>query len=114
MKLKQEREYKQDYPVPSGFSPSTKTTKSRIPVALQSPLKSLKSSIRSASPKMTKKCHFIEQDSFVQGKKVKNSLFITSSIKGSPDPSQLIFEINLGKRRIRHRTTLNDIIFSRF
>merc|ERR1712131_403000 len=67
MKLKQEREYKQDYPVPSGFSPSTKTTKSRIPVALQSPLKSLKSSIRSASPKMTKKCHFIEQDSFVQG-----------------------------------------------
>ena len=39
MKLKQEREYKQDYPVPSGFSPSTKTTKSRIPVALQSPLK---------------------------------------------------------------------------
>ena len=68
MKLKQEREYKQDYPVPSGFSPSTKTSRSRIPVALQSPLKSLKSSIRSASPKMTKKCHFIEQDSFVQGK----------------------------------------------
>lgn len=67
MKLKNEREYKQDYPVPSGFSPSTKTTKSRIPVALQSPLKSLKSSIRSASPKMIKKCHFIEQDSFVQG-----------------------------------------------
>jgi len=67
MKLKQEREYKQDYPVPSGFSPSTKTPKSRIPVALQSPLKSLKSSLRSASPKMSKQCHFIEQDSFVQG-----------------------------------------------
>merc|ERR1711990_5181 len=58
MKLKQEREYKQDYPVPSGSSPSTKTSKSRIPVALQSPLKSLKSSIRSASPKMTKKMSF--------------------------------------------------------
>ena len=80
MKLKQEREYKQDYPVPSGFSPSTKTSKSRIPVALQSPLKSLKSSIRSASPKMTKKCHFIEQDSFVQGKSQNWSYYNSISL----------------------------------
>ena len=28
-------------------------------------------------------------------------------IKGSPDPSHFIFEINVGKRRIRHITTLN-------
>ena len=27
--------------------------------------------------------------------------------KGSPDPSHYIFEINVGKMRIRHRTTLN-------
>ena len=27
-------------------------------------------------------------------------------IKGSPDPSHFIFEINVGKIRIRHRTTL--------
>ena len=32
-------------------------------------------------------------------------------IKGSPDPSHLIFEINIGKRRIRHGT--NDTIFNR-
>ena len=39
-----------------------------------------------------------------------------SVVKGSPDPSHFIFEINPGKRRIRHRTTLNlnDLIFSRF
>ena len=36
--------------------------------------------------------------------------------KGSPDLSQIIFEINGGMRRIRHRTTLNlnDLIFNRF
>ena len=36
--------------------------------------------------------------------------------KGSPDLNQFIFEINGGKRRIRHRTTLNlnDLIFIRF
>ena len=28
-------------------------------------------------------------------------------LKGSPDPRHLIFEINVGKRRIRHITTLN-------
>ena len=27
-------------------------------------------------------------------------------VKGSPDPSHFIFEINVGKKRIRHRTTL--------
>ena len=27
--------------------------------------------------------------------------------KGSPDPSDFLFEINVGKRRIRHKTTLN-------
>ena len=32
--------------------------------------------------------------------------------KGSSDPSRFIFEINLGKIRIRHKTTLNlkDVI----
>ena len=36
--------------------------------------------------------------------------------EGSSDPSHFIFEINVGKRRIRHRTTLNlnDVIFNRF
>ena len=29
------------------------------------------------------------------------------TLKGSPDPSHYIFEISVGKRRIRHRTTLN-------
>ena len=29
-----------------------------------------------------------------------------SILKGSPHPSHFIFEINLGKSRIRHRTTL--------
>jgi len=27
--------------------------------------------------------------------------------KGSPDPNHFIYEISVGKRRIRHRTTLN-------
>ena len=37
-------------------------------------------------------------------------------IKDSPDPSHFIFEIHVGKRRIRHRTNLNlnDAIFNRF
>ena len=37
-------------------------------------------------------------------------------LKGSSDPSHFIFEINVGKSRIRHRTTLNlnDVIFNRF
>ena len=29
-----------------------------------------------------------------------------NSFKGSPDPSHFIFEIDVGERRIRHRTTL--------
>ena len=39
-----------------------------------------------------------------------------TTLKGSPDPSHFIFEINVGKRRIRHRTilNLNDLIFNRF
>ena len=51
-------------------------------------------------------------------------VFITKSItqtrglivKGSPDLSHFICEINVGKKRIRNRTTmnLNDLIFSRF
>jgi len=28
-------------------------------------------------------------------------------LKGSPDQSHFIFKINVGKKRIRHRTTLN-------
>ena len=37
-------------------------------------------------------------------------------IKGSSDKSHFILEINVGKSRIRHRTTLNlnDGIFNRF
>ena len=37
-------------------------------------------------------------------------------IKGSSDPSHFIFEINVGKGRIRHTTTLNlhKVIFNRF
>jgi len=37
-------------------------------------------------------------------------------LKGSPCPSHFILQINVGKRRIRHKTTLNlnDVIFDRF
>ena len=37
-------------------------------------------------------------------------------IKGSSDPNHFIFEINVGKRWIRHKTTLNlnDVNFNRF
>ena len=40
----------------------------------------------------------------------------TENVKGSPDQSHFIFEINVGESRIRHRTTLNlnDVIFNRF
>ena len=36
-------------------------------------------------------------------------------LKGIPDSSHFIFEINVGKGRIRHKTTLNlnDAIFNR-
>ena len=36
-------------------------------------------------------------------------------LKGSSDPSHIIFEINVGKRRIRHTTTLklNDEFLDR-
>ena len=36
--------------------------------------------------------------------------------KGSPDSSYFFFEINVGKSRIRHRTTLNlnEVIIHRF
>ena len=46
-----------------------------------------------------------------------NWMYIDSiSVKGSSDASHFIFEINVGKSRIRHRTTLNlnGIIFYRF
>jgi len=48
---------------------------------------------------------------------IMNRFMIQSLIfKGSPDPSHFIFEINVGKRWIRHRTTwnLNDAIFNQF
>ena len=37
-------------------------------------------------------------------------------IKDSSDPSHFAFEINVGRERIRHRTTLsfNDAFFNRF
>ena len=37
-------------------------------------------------------------------------------LKGSSNPSHFIFEINVGKSRIRHITTLNlnDVIFNQF
>ena len=43
-------------------------------------------------------------------------IYAIGSIKGSSSPSQFTFEINVGKRRIRHRTTLdlNNVIFNRF
>ena len=42
--------------------------------------------------------------------------FKTFIFKGSPDPTHFIFEINVGKRRIRLETTLNiiDFVSSRF
>ena len=36
-----------------------------------------------------------------------DSAFSNRIFKGSSDPSHFILEINVGKRRIRHRTTLN-------
>ena len=36
---------------------------------------------------------------------------ITVILNGSPDPSHFIFEINVGKRRIRQRTTSSSICF---
>ena len=45
----------------------------------------------------------------IQANKIQNSKFTkvgSRIIKGSPDPSHFIFEINLGKSRIRHTTTL--------
>ena len=38
------------------------------------------------------------------------------TVKGSPDPRHIIFEINVGTWRIRQRTTLNlnDVNFNRF
>ena len=40
---------------------------------------------------------------------------ILTTIKGNSDPSHFIFEINVGKSRIRHRTTLklNDELLNR-
>ena len=35
-----------------------------------------------------------------------SGLKLNRPFKGSLDPSHFIFEINVGKRRIRHRTTL--------
>ena len=37
----------------------------------------------------------------------------SSGFKGSSDPSPYIFEINVGKSRIRHTTTLNDEFLNR-
>ena len=53
---------------------------------------------------------------------IRNPLYFSSknfgtiSVNGSPDPSHFIFEINVGKRRIRYGTTLNlnDLMFIRF
>ena len=46
----------------------------------------------------------------------KLKLFQNHQLKGWPYPSYLIFEINVGTRRILHRTTqnLNKVIFNRF
>ena len=42
--------------------------------------------------------------------------FCIFDVKGSSDPSHFNFEITVGKRRIRQRTTLNlnNVIFNRF
>ena len=46
-----------------------------------------------------------------RGDTLKSNEF--ARLEGSLDPSHLIFEINVGERRTRHRTTLNlnDVIF---
>ena len=45
-----------------------------------------------------------------------NGWYILKTFKGIPDLTHLIFEINVGMGRIRHRTTLNDndVMFNRF
>ena len=43
--------------------------------------------------------------SFTQGKQAKSFKYL--DFKDSPDQSHFIFEINVGKSRIRHRTTMN-------
>ena len=42
-------------------------------------------------------------------------IVVVETLKGSSDPSQFIFEINVGKSRIRHTTTvkLNDEFLDR-
>ena len=45
--------------------------------------------------------------SFIELSLVNNNLEI--EMKGISDPSHFIFEINVGKRRIRHTTTLKLI-----
>ena len=42
----------------------------------------------------------------VQLKSLKKNFYFENIFKGSPSPRQFIFEINVGNRRIRHRTTL--------
>ena len=46
----------------------------------------------------------LNEKAWVQFRTSTNLLWL---IKGSSDPSHFIFEINVGKSRIRHRTTLN-------
>ena len=54
------------------------------------------------------------QHSYQQIITLSTTVSQTQNFKGILDPSHFIFEINLGKRRIRHRTTLNNVIFNRF
>ena len=47
-----------------------------------------------------------ENELYTQLKNIKQHANLSKFLKGSPDTSHFIFEINVGKSRIRHRTTL--------
>ena len=47
-----------------------------------------------------------ENELYTQLKNIKQHANLSKFLKGSPDPSHFIFEINVGQRRIRLRTIL--------
>ena len=60
--------------------------------------------------------HFLWVISMIHSKLEEHTCNLRDFFKGSPDRSHFIFEINVGKSRIRQRTTLNlyDAIFNQF
>ena len=82
-KMRQSREYLQDYPVPSGHSsyaiPTTPTHNSKIPL-MQSPLKS---SLKSSPGKRIRNhCKFTEDPSFLSGQPSYLTLLLLILILG--------------------------------